>query len=55
MRELTNVYMMGERGRGELSIFVANMSALEKSHNNKAKTDSYTLVAKLITELWATK
>ena len=52
MRELSNV-QKGERGK--LNIFVAKMQAPKKSHNNKAKTDSYTLGAKLITELWVTK
>ena len=55
MRELTNAHMMGGEEREKLNSFVANMWASEKPHNNKAKTDSYTLVAKLITEPWVTK
>ena len=45
----------GKAERRKLNIFVVNMKTPEKSHNNKAKTDSYTLVAKLITELSVNK
>ena len=56
MRVLTHVYMMrGKEEQGKLNICVAKMYTPENFRDNKAKTDRYTLGAKLITELWVIK
>ena len=42
--------MMGKKKeKGNLNFFPAKMQAPDKSHDSKAKTDSYTPGAKLIT------